>query len=1318
MIGQSIRCPNLVCRQIFLVGNNSPPAGGGATLEPLKPSPGAAEKKTVLGDVGDLIPLLPAEQVAPAVEKPIEKPAESNHVGELVPLVDASAAEVVEPVEVPSWQQPPPVRRPVNPAPEPEPATAPHRESKLKIRTDSRRQKAKTTTPIPPPEPAEPEGKQWYEEPAPAEPPSGPRELGPGEWDAPPVRSGPDVPAPAVHDDDVHLVPVESPEEPEETQQPGRGAGRLIKVFALLVLVVLGAGGYLVYRVLVQTEEKLSEEALKDYKENRFNDAETKYGQLVEKFPSSERLDEYREMKKLAELRKGLADVQMDIVNVLDLLPPFLDEHKKSEVIKAHARGIGTSLHTRVITFTNSVGQPDSPKPREVVEKAEKVVTQLGKAFPDALTQGEKEQLQREFNNVRIAVAKWEDHEKVLKDLREIAALPPPRNFEVARKLINSKEEAHPGLGKEPAVEELMRQMVMDHIANVKYIKEEPGPQAAAPLKDDGLQSLVVDPLLQGRPAQLNKPGIVLALVRGVLYALDRSTGRVTWAMRVGIDTDTLPVRVPATATMPERILVLSADTHLLTALDDEGKRVWQYQLSQACLGRPVIIDQRAFLPTKDGNVYEIELVTGRLLGRFQLGQSLTTGGTRQEKTNLVYFPADDSCVYILDVAEKKCQAILYSNHRSYTLRGEPLIVAPENPAAPRFLILNQTDGLDAMQLRVFTLPTADFKPPREGEPFALVIDAAKGLLRVPEPLDPAPRVNGSTWFQPYYDDEKLAMLSDRGMLGLFRIRQVRNNDPALFPLYPAGAGGFDLEPLLLRGRAGPLHPAPGKAEVVQVDGTDFWVLVHGRLDRLQLVWKATGPHMVHAPLWKEPLVLGSPLHASQVEDLAGRPTLFLVTQPLDRAVCLATAVDQETGNVVWQRQLGVICQGEPLVVSPPVNYPATITASAMGLAGGLSNIWQVGWVAETMIKANMPLHLVMDQGGGLVAFDPLKLFVKELGPWQSGGQRVADPVEENLRVQPLLMPGTDEHSAFQIAFPGKGTQLVLRHIVWDPLLRRLIVKGEDTTIPLSAGLAGTPARLGNMLLLPLDNGVLVRVDLTKPNAQPLDGPNWRARLLGSDARGHVVALGGNLFLTTDGGFGVRCWSWPAGVAVCSPVPPLQTKPNLLLKDRPATAPLLVPSSSPQVCFADVTGAIHLLEVEAATGKMALKQTWKPGGRCTGGPFLRKLADGSVRVGCILDQVRLVWLDPENADVLWQYGKAGEVLVGQPQVVEDVVVVANQAGRIVALDPRTGEVHKTGFTLKGSIAPAASPAAFFQGRLFTPLSDGTVLLLGMEQLGK
>ena len=91
----------------------------------------------------------------------------------------------------------------------------------------------------------------------------------------------------------------------------------------------------------------------------------------------------------------------------------------------------------------------------------------------------------------------------------------------------------------------------------------------------------------------------------------------------------------------------------------------------------------------------------------------------------------------------------------------------------------------------------------------------------------------------------------------------------------------------------------------------------------------------------------------------------------------------------------------------------------------------------------------------------------------------------------------------------------------------------------------------------------------------------------------------------------------------------------------------------------------------------------------TNGPFLRTPKvndkDQGQRIGCVVDHTRLVWLDPDQDAPLWERQcDKGAAVVGQPQLVGQVLLVADQSGRFVGLDPKTGkaaENHK--YTLRG-----------------------------------
>jgi outer membrane protein assembly factor BamB len=1095
--------------------------------------------------------------------------------------------------------------------------------------------------------------------------PEAPRELPPGVWEPPPVRHGAEAGTEVV---------AEAP--PSEVHTPAVSKRHAWGIIALLIFGIvglLGGGGVLTYFAVHKNEDTLSAEADEDYKQGKFASAASRFQELVQHFPNSEHAPKYRFMAEWAALRNDLTTNETDLDANIGKLDRFFKDHQGDKGHEAdpfliqYGKDVGETLRKLSRSFAERNANPKDDTPQAVAENIEQLRDAVRRLDDDALSKEQAAKIDADLATVRAAVKRWRERQEVLAQLRRREGETPYDAIKRARLVLQRMDQARPGFGQDAEMQAAMTRLYDEHLQSVAYKpRSEPPPPPPAGRGEDKGVSLVFDPLLPTRApgaASKNDP-IVLALVRGVLYALKQSNGERKWAIRVGVDTTVLPVRVPASAVSRERLLVLSADANTLTALDDDGGEAWEYHVGQPVLGRPVIIGQRAYLAAYDGWVHEIELAEGQLLGRYWLGQRLTSGGTREGDSKRIYFPADDSCIYVLDVGEQRCVHILYDGHPSGSLRGEPIVVPPEGPNASGYLILNQASGLDAMSLKVFELPLQD----RHAAPLE---------------LKPPARLEGWTWFEPYQDGEKLAVLSDAGMLGLFGIRQAGNSDQALFPLLPSGS--LDLSGFL--GVTRGARRERGRSQVVQMQGEDLWVLAHGRLQQLQLLWKnPLGPQAFAG--WDSPRVLGSPLHAPQrVEDhRTNRATFFLVTQPLERQTCMASALDDE-GHTLWQRQLGLVCQGEPLVLTPPVGGP--------------------------------PMLLALDQSGGLFALDP----PKPPGQPRTNWEMIAPAVDDNPRLPPRLVLAPDGQSAYEFAAPGEGKVLLVRHIDWAG--RSLRVKQHEVPLTAAAGgtmlvPAGNLALVGSKLIMPLDEGNLARLPLPVPMEEEkarfqTNGPDWRDRQAPPAAPGYVLALGGDRFLVTDGAHGLAVWEWGEEYRA---LPKGRDVLTLRLDHLIAAPPVLVPAMGgmpSRVLVADATGMLHLLDL-GADGSLQPKRQWDLKGTLTGAPFLRTLPDGKVRVGVILDQRQLVWLDPANPERLWTYRSDGETIVGQPQMIEDMLVVALQSGHYLGLDPATGKAKGPGYTLRASAAPAATPVPFDAGRMFAPLSDGTALLLSLQLL--
>ncbi len=1290
--GKKMRCPNGKCRATFDVVEEGkpPPAPPPAPKPAPKPAAPPPSPRGQTGSVGEVVPILPVEPAAPPPRP------QGNHVSNYVPVeqaeVASSAPNAPTGASFGDWRNlspsrggtatppPPPASRPATVPPtrkDPPPkASAPP----AKPASQPPKPQAQPATPPPKPQaqpavdgvPGTPAVADWHAAPPPVIQPGdsrpAPVEMPPGAWQ-----------------NVEHLAPTgqHGPSEEEEAHRLAkkRRARRLMIGMIAGMLLVMGIGAVVFYIVVWQNEGHQFDRAMNQYNEGHFVDAGKAFRKLADKFSSSSRADEYRLWAALSELRGSASG---DIDDALEQLDKFLTEALKTErgqeLMNERAEDIGKALAKATAEFIDAHKSDNDSELEKSLTGINQGVDRVRGVVPKAITADEADGIKKEVRNIQENIDLEKRRQKALVKLREIAKNPSIEAIKAAKAFIRETvlSKAVPTFENDADAAGILASMHEAHIKTILFeLPKEGDPGVGRRSREDIEPSILIDPLLAGRPRPAGQPrpvddegSVVLALARGVLYALYPSDGQIKWAMRVGIDTAHLPIRLPAEPAVPnERLLVLSADARTLTALDMDGRRLWEYHLGSPCLGRPLVVNRRAYLPTLDeqggGEVHEIELFSGRPMGKWKIGQGLSVGGVHQRGTNLVYFPAVDSCVYVLDVVSKACAMVLYTNHPAGSLRGEPLILGDDatgvGGAGPAYLALPQADGLDETVLKLYELPVRDRHAPAVS-------------------MTPPPRIQGWTWFTPYADSEKVVCISDAARLGLFGIKQARNDDPPLFPLVrneDSAYAGLDLSDQLGKG----VDQRRGRSLVAGVQGDDLWVLTRGRLQRFELrLNRKTGPQVVHR--WKNPLDLGSPLHAEQSRETQAGTTLYLVTQPLGRPVVLATAVDPEADEnaaagdprLRWQRQLGMVCHGTPIVLGGEV--------------------------------------VAMDRAGGLFRFDRKQVLATlQKDPatrWLEGAENMAAGMD-GAEAEPPQLLQVNARTVLAIASPG-GTRLVIRQYTAGAARA-----DAEVEIDLQgAKLAGNVIAHSDFLVVPLNNGSLVRYSLplaARPMADP--GPSWRTdRDAGPSARCHIVPLGPDEFLTTGGGRGLTRWNWPAGKPFAAVLPPQRVKPPTGEANQRIVSPPLVgtipgPNQAMQVMVADAAGTLSLLVGDG----LVTQRTWDLGGRITAGPFLR-----AGFVGCVVEEKQLVWIDPSRDGILWAYRTDGAAIVGEPQLVDDMVVVADKGGQFFGIHPWSGIAWGQGYRLRAVVAPATAPVAFSPGRAFAPLTDGTMMLLATDRL--
>ncbi len=939
----------------------------------------------------------------------------------------------------------------------------------------------------------------------------------------------------------------------------------MLAVSAVALLVLIGGGGLANY-YLLEREDRDREAAEKLYTDGLFYEASLKYAELARKYPDSGHKPDYEFWADLSEVRS--LPMQSNRDSAFEVINRFLEQRKNEPAFAEHGQEVADAALKLVddagkkalADVRNAEVQAYYQRGREVL----KTLRSLNERWVPLEKLAAFETVQGDIDR-KLQVEK--DRLALIERLKKLAAKPSAATIREVKQILREEAGKPTQFHLDPEIVKVENDLYDRHLQATGFTEDAVDVPGGRPAEDLG-PGLVVQPIVSapGNTDNLKADRVIFALARGLLYGLRQSDGAILWAMRVGIDTANLPLRVPRAANSPELALVLSADTLSLTAVNaSTGATLWTRRLGSACLGRPVIVDRRLYVPTLGGDVYEIELAEGKLLGRYQLGQSLSVGGTRFGDSKQIFFPGDDTCIYVLDVANRRCQAILYTDHEAGSLRSEPILLPSEDdPTVPGYLVLCQAQGLDVTRLRTFRL-----LPPNPG----VAPDNPEARLRVEPVAMPERRLRGWPWFPPYRDPEKVVTVTDAGILGLFGIVQARNKDDPLFPL--VRVEGNEAGTVELPGQG----TARGRAQVVYALENDLWVLARGRLLRYWLALdQQAGPRVVPDPRWEHPLELGSPLHESQLDEDSG--TLFLVTQSPNGKACLATAVDATLGTIRWQRQLGLVCHGDP-----------------QPLGAGV---------------------VALDQGGGLFYFDPARHAANPDAQWQSAGAGLAGPLPDGVSGPVYLIPAPDGQSVYEFACLEPGNRLIVR------VAHQGQTKALEYVFELPARLAGTPAVGENRVLLPLTDGGTQQLRLPLLDSTRSEhGPDWRSqKSRDPTARGHAVWIGGDDFLTSNGQRGLTRWRFrQPDLFDALPEGSDESKPTLVLPELIAGAPVVLAHGGPalRVCVADAKGTLYLFEGD----DLKLVRQWDLKGSSTAGPFVRGKA-----IGCVVEKRRLVWIDP------------------------------------------------------------------------------------------
>ncbi len=618
------------------------------------------------------------------------------------------------------------------------------------------------------------------------------------------------------------------------------------------------------------------------------------------------------------------------------------------------------------------------------------------------------------------------------------------------------------------------------------------------------------------RPAA-PKSDLVYALVDGLVFGIDGSSGTPLWQKPVGLASPFPPVAVPGPD--PSILVVDSRYNELVRINGRSGKLIWRQELGEVVSDPPLILGNQAVQPLPSGKLLLVDINSGGTRGSVTLGKRIARSPVTDENGQLLYVLAEEDVLFVLTRDTYSCVAVEYVGHQKGSIGAPPARVG-------RYLVVVENKGIDTGRWLVYLLSEDGTK--------------LKQVQDIP--------IGGWTWSTPASAGSVIWSMSDRGevaaySVGLYDakvpftlISKTVPEDRPVGPSYGTArsdrefwisssrSGRYNLNteqgrlvPAWTVGEAGPSRgpiQVAGKLMVLtQQNGTDPGVALWGiDPNRGSTVWKTTlgapwpvlpssagadrpleafGPDGAVLPISSEVVKGGGFLQAT-----LARPAQFrLPTGKLQR-------VDIGASTLVVQPGENRMLVREDKAAFQPIELPAP------------TGVTPLAWGTNLLIPSIDSRVYLIDPRSGAAQADPF------MPPY--------DKKKPVVWLSPVLLDG----DAVGLADTEGRIRRLTR--IGNPRPRLEIT----TDLKLDAPLAADPASTGPALIvLTTDNKVrsLSARDLGAQGAWMLEAPAlWGPKAVGGrvflgDAQGRILAFGPD---------GSRQWTSPPSKSVAE-APPL-----------------------------------------------------------------------------------------------------------------------------------------------------------------------------------
>ncbi len=191
----------------------------------------------------------------------------------------------------------------------------------------------------------------------------------------------------------------------------------------------------------------------------------------------------------------------------------------------------------------------------------------------------------------------------------------------------------------------------------------------------------------------------VFTVAQDCCFAADSLTGVIQWRRVIGMDSPFPPQ--PVSLDVLGLLLFDTRFNELILVRQRDGVLIWRQGLQAPATAAPLVHAGQVFLPTRDGRLCQLDVVTGKLTTQLKFSQPLVTPPLLVANGERLIVAGTEAVLYSLNYRPLECVAVTYTGHAPGAIQSPPLKMGD-------FLLTAENDQKDSSQLRVWDLSKPD----------------------------------------------------------------------------------------------------------------------------------------------------------------------------------------------------------------------------------------------------------------------------------------------------------------------------------------------------------------------------------------------------------------------------------------------------------------------------------------------------------------------------------------------------------------------------------------------------------------------------------